>query len=234
MDDLFRIWVYLSGSPLFALFLTLLAYDIGCRLHEWSGRSAWVNPVLVAVALVVAVLQISDVSYPVYFSGAQFVHFLLGTATVALALPVWRGWKALRERAPLLLTATVLGGAASIGSVKLLALWAELPDELIRPLYVKSVTAPVAMGIAERIDAAATLAAVYAVLTGIMGAIAAPTVFRLLNVRQDWQRGMAWGVGAHGIGTSAAFGEGVNTGSYASVGMVLHGIAGAVLIPLLL
>ena len=233
MDDLFRIWVYLSGSPLFALFITLLAYDIGCRAHEKSGRSAWVNPVLVAVMLVVLVLKVSDVSYQVYFSGAQFVHFLLGTATVALALPVWRGWTIVRERAPVLLLSTLLGGAASLATIKLLALVADLPDELLRPMYVKSVTAPVAMGIAERIDAAATLAAVYAVVTGIAGALIAPSLLNVCGVRTDWQRGLAMGVAAHGIGTSAAFSCNSNAGLHAGVGMVIHGVMGAMLIPFL-
>lgn len=231
MDDLFRIWVYLGGSPLFALFITLLAYDLGCRLHERSGRSAWVNPVLVAVLLVLAVLQVGDIRYAVYFSGAQFVHFLLGTATVALALPVWRGWNMIRHRAPVLLVATLAGGLASLTTLYAMSLVFDLPPDLLRPLYVKSVTAPIAMGIAERIDAAATLAAIYAVITGIVGAIAAPWVLNCMGVSADWQRGLAWGVAAHGIGTSAAMGVSSRTGLYAGIGMVLHGIAGAILIP---
>lgn len=231
MNDLYRIWVYLSGSPLFALFLTLLAYDIGCRLHERSGRHSMVNPVAIAVAGVVLALWITDVSYPVYFSGAQFVHFLLGTATVAMALPIWRGWTVLRRRFAPMLLATIAGGAASMLSAYALATLAGLPDDLLRPLYVKSVTAPIAMGVADNIHAAATLAAVYAVITGISGAIAVPPLLRLLGVAQDWQRGLALGVSAHGIGTSAARSESGEAALYASVGMVMHGVLGALLIP---
>ena len=86
--DLREIWVYLSGSPLFSLILTLVAYQLGVMAHQRAGRSPLVNPVAIAVAITAGALLIIDMPYAQYFEGAQFIHFLLGTATVALAVPI--------------------------------------------------------------------------------------------------------------------------------------------------
>ena len=106
-------------------------------------------------------------------------------------------------------------------------------SELVFPMFGKSVTAPIAMGIAERMGASPTLTAVYAVVTGIIGAILAKWVLDWIGNRQTWQRGFAIGVAAHGIGTSRAFTVSAESGAYASLAMGAHGIVGAFSIPLL-
>src|SRR5690606_33430142 len=111
-----EIWVYLSGSPLLALILTLAAYQAGVMVYERFDRNPLANPVAIAIALVAAVITAIDMPYARYFEGAQFVHFLLGTATVALAVPIYKGLEALRGRIVPLLAALLAGGATSIAS----------------------------------------------------------------------------------------------------------------------
>ena len=227
------IWVYLSGSPLLALVLTLSAYLIGLTLYERTQRNPIANPVLIAVVLVAASIQLLDMPYAKYFEGAQFVHFLLGTATVSLAAPIYKGWATLKSRFLPLLIALLAGGITSIVTAVGVAKTLGVDDTLVRSLLAKSVTAPIAMGISERMGASPTLTAIFAMLTGVLGAILGRFVFNALGVHLWWQRGFAIGVAAHGIGTSRAFSVHPQAGAYASLGMGIHGILGVVLIPLL-
>jgi putative effector of murein hydrolase len=226
-----EIWVYLSGSPLAALVLTLGAYWLGLTIYERSARNPLANPVLIAVMLVAIMINLLDMPDAKYLEGAQFVHFLLGTATVSLAIPIFKGWGSLRGRLFGLTGALAAGGIASVVTALSLGRLFGLDQMLIGGLYAKSVTAPIAMGIAERIGVSPTLTAIFAVSTGILGAVLGRYVLDLLKVKAWWQRGFALGVASHGIGTSRAFSVHPQAGTYASLGMGLHGIVGAVLIP---
>ncbi len=227
-----EIWVYLSGSPLLALVLTLSAYQVGVIIYERAGRNPLANPVAIAIAIVAAVITLIDMPYAKYFEGAQFVHFLLGTATVALAVPIYKGLSALRGRILPLLAALLAGGATSIASAVGVARLLGADAAIVGGFYAKSVTAPIAMGVAERINVSPTLTAVFAVTTGILGAVLVRFVMDAAGCKAWWQRGFAVGVAAHGIGTSRAFSVHPEAGTYASLGMGLHGVLGAVLIPL--
>lgn len=228
-----EIWVYLSGSPLFALTLTLAAYSVGVYGYERSGKHPLANPVLVALLIVTGTLVITDIPYRTYFEGAQFVHFLLGTGTVALAIPIYAGWQSLRGRFGVLVLAVAAGGITSIVTGVLVLRLLEADPSFSLAMYAKSVTAPIGMGIAERIQASPTLTAVFAVTTGILGAVFGRFILNVAGVSAWWQRGFALGVASHGIGTSRAMSVHPVAGAYASLGMGLHGIAGAMLIPLL-
>ncbi|HQT81163.1 MAG: murein hydrolase effector protein LrgB [Ferrovum sp. 37-45-19] len=228
-----EIWVYLSGSPLLALILTLSAYQIGFTVYQKTNRSPLANPVAIAVILVASALELIGMPYAKYFQGAQFVHFLLGTATVALAIPIYRGFRGLRGRVIPLLIALLCGATTSIASAVWVARYMGASDDIVGALIAKSVTAPIAMGVAERIHTSPTLTAVFAVITGILGAVFARYVFDFMGMRVWWQRGFAIGLAAHGIGTSRAFSVHPEAGTYASLAMGLHGILGAVVIPLI-
>jgi putative effector of murein hydrolase len=233
VTDLREIWVYLSGTPLASLILTLLAYQLGLIIYERFDKNPVVNPVAIAIVVVIAVISLVGMPYAQYFEGAQFIHFLLGSATVALAVPIYKGWHLLRGKVAPLSIALLCGGAVSVASAVGLATLFRLPENLVLPFYAKSVTAPIAMGIAEGIGASPTLTAVYAVCTGIVGAIIARYVLDALKVGPWWQRGFAIGVAAHGLGTSRAFSVNAQAGAFASIGMGLHGVVGALLIPLI-
>lgn len=230
-----EIWVYLSGSPLTALFLTLLAYCIGQWCYQRSRQHPLTNPVLIAVALLAVFLKVSGLSYDQYFQGAQFVHFLLGTATVALAIPIYKGLSVIREDGArtvvLLVGGLFVGGSLSILSALFAAHLVGAQSEIIRSLWAKSVTAPIAMGVSEQLGASPTLTALFAILTGIMGAAVGTWLFNRLGLRRWWVRGFVMGLAAHGIGTARAFNVHPEAGRFASLGMGLHGIFGAIVIP---
>ena len=188
-----EIWVYLSGSPLLALILTLSAYQAGVMIYERFDRNPLANPVAIAIAIVATVITLIDMPYAKYFEGAQFVHFLLGTATVALAVPIYKGLEAMRGRILPLLAALLAGGATSIVSAVGIAKLLGADAAIVGGFYAKSVTAPIAMGVAERIDVSPTLTAVFAVTTGILGAILVRFVMDAIGMKSWWQRGFARG-----------------------------------------
>jgi predicted murein hydrolase (TIGR00659 family) len=229
--DIHEIWVYLSGSPLLALILTLTAYQVGVMLYERSGLHPFANPVLIAVTLIAAALYAIDMPYAAYFEGAQFVHFLLGTATVSLAVPIYKGLPSLRGRALPITAALFAGGVTSIAVAVGVARLLGVDESVIGGFYAKSLTAPIAMGVAERIGASPTLTAVFAVTTGILGAALGRYVLNAVRVREWWARGFALGLASHGIGTSRAFSVNPEAGTYAGLAMGLHGVVGAMVIP---
>ncbi len=231
--DFTEIWVYLAAQPLLWLTITLVAYQVAYALYARLGFQPLVNPVPVAVALVAAVLWVSGTSYQTYFDGAQFVHFLLGPAVVALAVPLAREWPSVRRMALPMAGGLAAGSVtALVTAIGIAALFGASPSTLLS-LAPKSVTTPIAMGIAEKIGGLPALAAVFAVVTGVIGAASGKFVFDALRI-DDWRvRGFALGVAAHGIGTARAFQVNAEAGAYAGLAFGLHGVIAAVLFPLL-
>jgi predicted murein hydrolase (TIGR00659 family) len=232
-DDIFALWVYLSTTPLLGLTLTLVAYQVGLLCARQAKNHPLVNPVLIAMLLLAAVLGVTKTPYRQYFEGAQFVHFLLGTATVALAVPFYERVGQLRRLwKPLCIGMLAGAGAAVAVAVAVMSAFS-VDVALVRTMIPKSVTAPIAMGIAERIGGVPTIAAVFCVVTGIIGAASGKMVFDALRIRSMAVRGFALGTCAHGIGTARAYLVSTEAGAFAGLALGLHGLLASLLIPLL-
>lgn len=233
MSDLGDIWVYLAQEPLAALTATLLAWLGALRLQRALGRHALANPVLFAVLILAGGLLASGIDYRSYFEGAQFVHFLLGPATVALAVPLYRQWGAVRRSAGIAVLSVVTGGlfAAAVGVA--IALLLDAAPEVVASLAPRSVTTPVAMGIVERIGGLPSLTAALVICSGITGAALGPLVLDLVRVRDMRARGLAIGTAAHGIGTARALSVSAAAGAFSGLAMGLNALATALALPLL-
>lgn len=229
-----EIWVYLAASPLLWLTATLTCYLIALRLYRLSRGTPLLNPVMLAIALLIGLLWLTDTPYRTYFEGAQFVHFLLGPATVALAIPLYRQRHRLRALALPILVALPVGVAtAGLSAIGLAALLGAEPAILLS-LAPKSVTAPVAMGISEKIGGIPTLTAVLVISTGVVGAVFGTAVLRLLRCQDPAVQGFALGLSAHGLGTARAFQLDATMGAFAGLAMALSAFATALLLPPLL
>ena len=189
------------------------------------------NPVAVSVALLIGLLLLTDTPYQTYFDGAQFVHFLLGPATVALAIPLYRQRAKLAALWLPIALALVAGMFATALSAVGIAGVLGASRETLLSLAPKSVTAPVAMGITEKLGGHPSLTAVLVVTTGILGAVLGTGVFRLLRVRDDSVKGVAMGATSHGIGTARAFQVSSEMGAFSGLAMALSAFATAVLLP---
>lgn len=233
MSDFTALWVYLSASPLFHLTLTLIAYQLGLALYRKAGMSPLLNPVLLAIVMVVSVLMLTDTPYERYFDGAQFVHFLLGPATVALAIPLYRQFDKVRRSSVALMVSLLSGSVVAASSAVLIAWALGGSEQSFLSLAPKSVTAPVAMGITEELGGLPSLTAVLVISTGIIGAILGPYVLSWIGVKSWAAHGVAIGTASHGIGTARALQVNEEAGAFSGLAMGLNALATAVLLPLI-
>ncbi|MBA4264825.1 MAG: hypothetical protein C0453_07075 [Comamonadaceae bacterium] len=226
------VWVYLSASPLLGLTATLLVYHGSFVAYRRTGFHPLANPVALSVLVLGTLLWATNTPYAIYFEGAQFVHFLLGPATVALAVPLFDQLARLKRLWLPMLGALVVGTLAATVTAIGVGWALGASKATIASMAPKSVTAPVAMGISEQIGGLPTLTAVLVVCTGILGAATARTLFDLLRIQDPTVRGFALGTAAHGIGTARAFQVSEEMGAFAGLAMGLCALFSAVALPL--
>ena len=233
MSGLRDVWVYLSASPLLHLTMTLVAFQAASWIYEKANKNPLLNPVLLSVIAVVIMLVLSGTAYEDYFEGAQFVHFLLGPATVALAIPLYRQFDKVRASALAVLSSILAGSLTAILTALAIGSLLGASSDTLLSLAPKSVTAPVAMGISEQLGGLPSLTAVLVILTGITGAVLGPVVLNIIGVK-DWAaRGLAMGTASHGIATARALQVNEVAGAFAGLAMGLNALATAILLPLI-
>ena len=228
------IWVYLSTSPLLHLTLTVLAYLFGEWIFRRSGQRAIFNPVLLSILVLMATLSATDTDYRTYFAGAQFVHFMLGPATVALAVPLYQHLQLIRQLLLPILVSVITGATVSATSAVFIAEWLGASKSTLISLAPKSVTAPVAMGITEKVGGPPSLTAALVVLTGVLGAVIGAVVLAVARVRDDRAQGLALGVNSHGIGTARAFQISDLAGAFSALAMGLMALVSSFVLPFVL
>ncbi|MCB1425148.1 MAG: LrgB family protein [Zhengella sp.] len=225
-----NLWVYLAASPLLWLTITLLAYVAADMLAERLNRHPLANTVLLSAALVALLLLATGTDYATYFDGAQFIHFMLGPATVALAVPLWRNFTLVRRNLGAMAAALLAGSVTAAGSAVAIAWLLGAPTPVLASLAPKSVTAPIAMELARSLGGWPALAAGLVILTGITGAIVVTPLMNLLGIRNFAARGFAAGVASHGIGTARAFQVSDTAGAFAGIAMGLNGALTSLLV----
>jgi predicted murein hydrolase (TIGR00659 family) len=225
------VWVYLSASPLLGLTITLVAYQGAYWIYKRANFHPLLNPVAIAIAVLVTLLKVTGTPDQTYFDGAQFVHFLLGPATVAHAIPLYAQLDKLKAAWLPLVGALLVGSATAIASAVGVAWLLGADATTLVSIAPKSVTTPIAMGISEKLGGLPSLTAVLVVSTGILGAVMAKYVLDALRIKDHGVRGFAVGLAAHGIGTARAFQVSEEAGAFAGLAMGLNGLATSVLFP---
>lgn len=234
MSSLSHAWVYLEQTPLLWLTVTLGIFLLCGRIYLRSGCKTIFNPMIITTVVLVILLLLTKTPYKTYFEGAHFIHFILGPATVALAIPLYRFYKILVKLffpiALSLLTGCLVGTLSAVG----MALLFRLSNLTVLSLAPKSVTTPIAMGVSEQIGGSPSLTTVFVILTGVFGSLLGPWVLNLCRVKNPSVRGFALGVASHGLGTATAFHENEQAGAFAGLGMGLNGAITALIAPFLL
>lgn len=223
---------YLRTSPVSGLLLTLVAYKVGLKVKRWSRNHPLAQPVLVAILVVGLVLWALRIDYDDFMAGGALVHFLLGPATVALAIPLYRQAHHLRELLWPMVIALPLGALVSIVSGILVVRVLGGGETLQLTMAPKSATTPIAIALTEQIGGIGPMVAVFTVVAGTLGAVAGPTVLNLIRVRDRRARGLALGSVSHGIGTSRALHEDPLEGAFAGLSMALTALVTSLLVPL--
>ena len=234
IDTFIALWAYMADSTLFWLGLTLVAYLAAAMVYQRSGGHPLLLPVLTAVIVIIGVLHYTQTPYLVYAERTSFLKFLIGPATVALAVPLYGQLGRLKRLFWPIFVALLVGSATAILSAIGIArfMGASLQTQL--SLAPKSATMPIAMEVAGLSGGSPSLTTIAVAITGIAGAIMAGWLLKLLRLQDPEVEGFALGLGAHAIGTARAFQANETAGAFAALGMGLNGIATAVLVPLIL
>ena len=228
-----EVWVYLATSPLSWLTLTLVAYLVADRISIACNRHPAVNLVALATFFIILALKATGTNYETYFAGAQFIHFLLGPATVALAVPLYRNFERVRATAVPIVVSLCVGSLVAIVSVVAIAWMLGASHEIVASLAPKSVTSPIAMGLAEQLGGAPFLTAALVIATGVYGAMILSPLMRLLRIKDPAAIGMAAGLASHGVGAARAFHIDSTAGAFAGIAMGLNGALTSVILPIL-
>ncbi len=221
-----------GAEHLFWFTATLAAYWAADRLHQACGQVAWLNPVVVTITALIGLLLATDTSYSTYFEANRFLHFLLGPATVALAVPLVQRIRELGDCWRSLALALGTGSVTAVLTALGLGWLVGLPPKMLIAMLPKSATTPIAMPVAAGLGGNASLAAVLVIITGLLAAVAGLPLMHRLRVTSPMARGLALGLGGHGLGTARAYRDGPVTGAYAGLAMGLNGLATAILVPL--
>jgi predicted murein hydrolase (TIGR00659 family) len=221
-----------TSLPLFGLVLTLSAYAVGKRIYSRLPISI-LHPVLTASIIIIILLFILDVNLQSYQRGGSMISFMLGPATVSLAVPLYRKIEILKSHFFIILTAITVGSLTSILSVVVLSRWLKLPEELTLSLIPKSITTPIAVETAEKIGGLSSITALSVIFTGIIGAVAGPAILKLFRIKSPTAKGLALGTASHAIGASRALEMGQTEGAISSLSIGLAGIITVIAAPLL-
>jgi predicted murein hydrolase (TIGR00659 family) len=229
----FHVWAYLQTQPLLGLTVTLIVWEVAVKLDSAARHQAWSNPTVLSIIILAAVLLLTHTSYQAYFTGAVYVHFLLGPATVALAVPMYANWPAIRANFGPVIVSLSAGAVAAAASAMLIARALGAPHDVVISLGPKSVTTPIAMGIAQNLGGTPALTAVFVMLTGIFGTLVCTGMLRLARVT-DWRaQGLAAGTAAHGLATSRMLLLNETAGAFGGLAIGLNGIVTSLALPVL-
>ncbi|OFI34265.1 hypothetical protein BFC17_20425 [Alteromonas lipolytica] len=221
-----------STDGVFWLVITLLAYAVALKVFRALSGHPLVHPLTITSCIVGLVMWLSDASAGSYRENAALLQWLLGPATVALAVPMFNQWQKIRQLgAPLIISVAVGGIVAPLLAWGVIYL-TSAPLAIQMTMLVKSITSPLAMETGAAIGGIPALAAVFVILTGIVGALAAPLTYRTLAVTLPEAQGVALGAVCHAVGTSKALQMGEVQGALATVGLGLNGILTAIILPL--
>jgi len=223
LNQLHQIAADLLGNPLTCLTITLISYQAGLWIYAKTRQFPLFHPVLIGALPMVGLIQWGTISYQDYFQHTELLYFLLGPATVALAIPLHAQFHHIRSLFLPILIALPLGALAAVAVSWYGAQWLGATEHTLLSLAPKSVTTPIAMGVADKLGGLPALTAGVVVATGVIGAVASPWLFRLLNIQDPRIKGFTLGLNAHGVGTAKAFEDGPVCGAFASLGLGLTG-----------
>ncbi len=220
-------------SELFAITLTLVVFWVG-QIIQQKTKQVWLNPILIAIVVIIFLLKMSDTSYATYNEGGKYIAFMLKPAIVALAIPLYMQIESIRKQAlPIIacqLTACVVGAVSAF----LIAQYLGASQEVAISLAPKSVTTPLAMEVAKMMGGIPSLTAIIVILTGILGAIIGLPILRLVGIRSEIAKGLAMGAAAHAVGTSHCMGKSFRLGAYSGLGLIVNGTLTGALTPYIL
>lgn len=227
-------WQHFQVFPVLWLVVTLAVFLLASWINAKAGKTPFLHPVLVSLSLIIVVLKVTETEYTTYMEGGRYIHLLLGPAVVALAVPLYDNLATVKKLLVPLLVGCVSGAVIASASAIAIGAWFGLNDQILLTLAPKSVTSPIAIAIAEKVGGYPSLAAGLVLITGAMGCLIAPLVYKVLRIKDESVKGFVLGVGAHAMGTAYAFEYGMVAGAFGGLAMGMTGAFTAFMLPLLI
>ena len=223
----------IMNNPIILLAITFGIYYVARQIQKWTG---WVvlNPILITIAALIALLQLTGISYETYEQGGQYIDFWLKPAIVALGVPLYQHLGHIRRQLLPILMSQLVGCLVGLVSVTLIASALGASHEVIVSLAPKSVTTPIAMEVSKTSGGIPSLTAAIVVIVGLFGAVFGFKILEVWHVRNPFSQGISMGTAAHAVGTSRAMEKGETYGAYSSLGLILNGVLTALLTPFVL
>ncbi len=223
----------IMSNPIILLAITFGIYYVARQIQKWTG---WVvlNPILITIAALIALLQLTGISYETYEQGGQYIDFWLKPAIVALGVPLYQHLGQIRRQLLPILMSQLVGCLVGLVSVTLIASALGASHEVIVSLAPKSVTTPIAMEVCKTSGGIPSLTAAIVVTVGLFGAVFGFKILEVWHVRNPFSQGISMGTAAHAVGTSRAMEKGETYGAYSSLGLILNGVLTALLTPFVL
>ena len=220
-------------TPVFGVGVSILAYSIGLMVAKRT-RLAIMNPLLLAMVVVISILTLLGVDYQTYNKGGAMITFFLGPATVVLAVPLYRQWELLKSNLLPILTGIAVGSIAGVASIIILGRLLDLDTVLIASMVPKSTTTPIAIEISAVLGGNPSLTATFVSITGITGFIAGVRIIDAFGIRNPIAKGIAMGTASHAVGTAKAMEVGEVEGAMSSLSIGVAGIITVFLIPVIM
>ena len=224
----------LLNSPLFGIGLTVILYAFSEILVDRLGLRVLPPFVPACVGIIALLTCTPGVEYKQYATGAEFINFLLGPATIALALPLYKNRKVIAQQALPILGGVTIATLVAIAVVYFCAKGLGASEKVLLSLIPKSVTTPIAMEVCKTSGGIPSLTAAIVVIVGLFGAIFGFKILEVWHVRNPFSQGISMGTAAHAVGTSRAMEKGETYGAYSSLGLILNGVLTALLTPFVL
>lgn len=210
-------------SVFFGVLVSVSAYELGALLQR-KYRLAILNPLLISIAVTIAILAIARIDYDVYFEGAQYLGYLLTPATVCLAVPLYEKIELLKDNWLAILVGIASGVLTTLCSIFAMSALFHLNHNEYVTLLPKSITTAIGMGVSAELGGYVTLTVAVIIVTGIMGNIFAPMVCRFFKIKEPIAKGVAIGTSSHAIGTARAMEIGEVEGAISSLSIAVSGL----------
>ena len=211
----------MTDSIFFGAVISVVGYLIGIFLRK---KISVLNPLLVSIIFVIAVIKIFHIDYETYNSGAKYISYLLTPATVCLAIPLYRQISELKEHAKEVFIGILAGVLASMGSILLMSYLFGLTHEQYVTLLPKSITTAIGMGVSEELGGIQTITVAVIIITGVLGNIIAEAVLKIFRIKEPVAKGLAIGTASHAIGTTKALEIGEIEGAMSSLSVAVAGL----------
>jgi len=223
----------LSLSGLFWIIVSVVSYVIALWVNKKCKGHPTAHPIIIAALLISLCLYFGNVSVTQYQSAASLLHWLLGPITVALALPIYRQWQKLKLYGWRLVVSIAFGGLLAPVVAWLTLYFMNTPYAIQLTMLAKSITTPLAMESSAQIGGIPALAAVFVIVTGVVGAIVSSGMFSIFNVQSPQAKGIALGTVAHAMGTAKAIQMGDDVAAMATLGLCVNGVLTALVLPVI-